>query len=294
VTLPIEVHGLSVRYGTVTAVEDVTFALEGGRVYGLLGRNGAGKTSLLSVLAGFRRPSGGEALIGGLPIFENRTVTREVALLGAGGAPHDEDESVEETLATIAALRPNWDAGYAERLMTRLDVPRKGKVKELSRGKQSALGLVVGLAARCAVTLFDEPQLGMDAPTRQAFQDALLEELAERPRTVVLSTHLIDELSGLFEEVLILDRGRLLLQEDSDVLRGRGAAVTGPADAVDAFVGDLTVLHARTLGRTKSATVYGALDDGHRRRAREAGLDLNAIALQDLFVHLTEPTGGSR
>jgi ABC-2 type transport system ATP-binding protein len=102
-----------------------------------------------------------------------------------------------------------------------------------------------------------------------------------RPRTIVISTHLIDELSPLFEEVLIIDNGRLVLQDETEALRARGADVTGPAAAVDRFVAGRTVLCERQLGATKSAMVYG-------------GLDLGPVALQDLFVHLTQPPGGPR
>jgi ABC-2 type transport system ATP-binding protein len=114
------------------------------------------------------------------------------------------------------------------------------------------------------------------------------------PRTVVISTHLIDELSPLFEEVVIIDDGRLVLQDETEALRARGADVTGPAEVVDRFVAGHTVLRERQLGRTKSAMVYGGLDEQDRRQARDAGLDLGPVALQDLFVHLTELSGGPR
>jgi ABC-2 type transport system ATP-binding protein len=93
---------------------------------------------------------------------------------------------------------------------------------------------------------------------------------------------------------VIIDKGRLVLQDETEVLRTRGADVTGPAEAVDRFVAGRTVLRERQLGRTKSAMVYGGLDEDHRRQARDAGLDLGPVALQDLFVHLTEPAGGPR
>ena len=144
------------------------------------------------------------------------------------------------------------------------------------------------------MTLFDESHLGMDAPSRAAFSDELPADFMARPRTIVISTHLIDELSPLFEEVLIIDNGRLVLQDETEALRARGADVTGPAAVVDRFVAGRTVLRERQLGATKSAMVYGGLDERHRRQAREAGLDLGPVALQDLFVHLTQPPGGPR
>jgi ABC-2 type transport system ATP-binding protein len=154
--------------------------------------------------------------------------------------------------------------------------------------------MTFGLASRGPVTLFDESHLGMDAPSRAAFSDELLSDFMAHPRTIIISTHLIDELSPLFEEVVIIDNRRLVLQDETEMLRARGADVTGPAEAVDRFVAGRTVLRERQLGRTKSAMVYGGLDEQYRRQARDAGLDLGPVALQDLFVHLTQPTGGPR
>jgi ABC-2 type transport system ATP-binding protein len=293
-TLAIEAAGLRLRYGDVTALDDLGFTLPGGRIYGLLGRNGSGKTSLLSVLAGFRKASGGTVLVDGQPVFENPRTTRRVCLIRETGDTGDRDDRVGEALYTASRLRAGWDGDYADALVERFQVPRGKKLGELSLGQRSVLGMIFGLAARAPVTLFDESHLGMDAPSRAAFHDELLADFMARPRTVVISTHLIDELSPLFEEVLILDGGRLVLQEETEALRARGADVTGPAEAVDRFVAGRTVLRERQLGRTKSAMVYGGLDDGVRRQARDAGLDLGPVALQDLFVHLTEPAGGPR
>lgn len=293
-TLDIEAKGLELRYGAVTALDDLSFDLTGGRIYGLLGRNGSGKTSLLSVLAGFRKASGGTVLVDGQPVFENPRVTRRVCLIRETGATGDKDEKVADALYTAAHLRPSWDGDYADSLIDRFQIPRRKKLGELSPGQRSALGMTFGLASRAPVTLFDESHLGMDAPSRAAFHDELLADFMAHPRTIVISTHLIDELSPLFEEVVIIDNGRLVLQEETETLRTRGADVTGPAEAVDRFVSGHTVLRERQLGPTKSAMVYGGLDERDRRQARDAGLDLGPVALQDLFVHLTQPTGGPR
>jgi len=294
VTLEIEAAGLSLRYGAVTALDDLTFKLAGGRIYGLLGRNGSGKTSLLSVLAGFRKASGGTVLVDGQPVFENPRVTRRVCLIRETGDTGDRDDRVSDALSTAAHLRPGWDGDYAAALVERFQIPPRTKLGALSLGQRSSLGVTFGLAARAPVTLFDESHLGMDAPSRAAFSDELLADFMTHPRTVVISTHLIDELSPLFEEVMIIDNGRLVLQDETEVLRARGADVTGPAEVVDRFVAGHTVLRERQLGRTKSAMVYGGLDERDRRQARDAGLDLGPVALQDLFVHLTESSGGPR
>jgi ABC-2 type transport system ATP-binding protein len=289
----VDVQGLTVRYGAVTAIDDMSFSLSGNKIYGLLGRNGSGKTSLMSALAGFRRPIG-SVRIDGEPVFENAGVVRDVCLVRHAPDAADKGDRVSHVLEYGAAWRDTWDNAYALELAELFKIGLKSKVGDLSLGQRSAVGAVIGLASRSPLTMLDESHLGMDTPTRYAFYDALLNDFMRQPRTIIISTHLIEELASLLEEVLIIDNGRLVLQEEADVLRSRGTEVTGPADDVDAFTAGMTVLSEKSLGRTKSAMVYGALDDAALIRARQLGLELGPIALQDLFVHLTEPVGGKR
>ncbi|HEX2133636.1 MAG TPA: ABC transporter ATP-binding protein [Actinophytocola sp.] len=286
----IEADRLSLRYdNTVTALDEVSFTLTGGKIYGLLGRNGSGKTSLLSVLAGYRKASGGTVTVGGRPVFENAEVTGQVCLVRGTGDAAVSNVKVKELLDFAGHLRPSWDADYARELAELFELSLDKTAGALSHGRQSALGIVVGLASRTPVTMFDESYLGLDAPARYKFYDALLAEAMAHPRTMILSTHLIEEVSALFEEVLILDEGRLVLHDDAESLRAAGSAVTGDAEQVDRFVDGMRVLGEKRLGRTKSAMVYGELDADRRAQAHAAGLDLGPLALQDLFVHLTEP-----
>jgi ABC-2 type transport system ATP-binding protein len=282
----IDVEDLVLRYGDVTALDRLTLNLEAGKIYGLLGRNGSGKTSLLSVLAAFRRESGGTVRIDGQPVFENGSLTGQISLIRDAGETVDIG-TAEDALYFAEWLRPHWDADYARSLMDMFGLTRKMNVKSMSKGQRSAMGVVVGLAGRAPLTMFDESYLGMDAPSRHAFYDALLTDYMAHPRTIILSTHLIEEVSSLFEEVVIIDGGRLIVHEETQTLLSRGTAVTGPVAQVDIFTTGLTVLGARMLGPTKSAMVYGDLDDAQRRKATEAGLELGPIAMQDLFIHLT-------
>jgi ABC-2 type transport system ATP-binding protein len=286
----IDVTDLVLRYGNTTALDKLTFHLDGGKIYGLLGRNGSGKTSLLSVLAGFRRASAGRVRVDGQPVFENSGVVSRSCLIRDAGEAVDIG-TVRDAITFAEWLRPQWDDAFAQSLLETFGLDPKVKVKSMSKGQRSALGTLVGLASRAPLTMLDESYLGMDAPSRYAFYDALLADYMAHPRTIILSTHLIEEVSHLFEEVLIIDRGRLLVHRETDALLAQGTSVTGPAAQVDEFGAGLTVLGTQQLGPTKSATIYGELDDARRAKAAEAGLELGPIAMQDLFIHLT---GGPR
>jgi ABC-2 type transport system ATP-binding protein len=289
VSMVVEVDQLTLRYHDVTALDEVSCTLTGGKIYGLLGRNGSGKTSLLSVLAGYREHTDGQVRIGGLPVFDNAEVTSRVCLVRGSGDATQNSLKVADVLEFAAILRASWDSDYAAELVELFSLPLNKTVGSLSHGRRSALGIVIGLASRTPLTMFDESYLGLDAPTRYKFYDAVLAEAMAQPRTIILSTHLIEEVSALFEEVLILDDGKLVLHEEAETLRASGCAVTGDAEVVDRFVDGLRVLGEKRLGRTKSAMVYGDLDAEQRAGASAAGLDLGPLALQDLFVHLTEP-----
>jgi len=180
---------------------------------------------------------------------------------------------------------PNWDAGLADSLLADFGLPPGKAIKKLSRGMRSALGIVIGLAARVEVTLFDEPYAGLDAVARQVFYDRLLADYAECPRTILLSTHLIDEAAALFENVVVIDRGRVVLDAAADGLRGVATTVSGPVLAVDEFTAGRPVWNRRRLGSQASVVTVGQLDADRRARARSLGLDLAPLTLQQLVVH---------
>ena len=282
----IRTRDLTVAYGDTVAVDRLDLELPAGKIYGLLGRNGSGKTSLLSVLASYRRPSGGSVTVGGVDPFEDADVMRRTSFVRDTLDVAD-NVRVQGALDFADAVRPSFDREYAGKLLDAFELNPRKRVSSLSRGQKSSLGVVLGLAARAALTILDEVYLGMDAAARTTFYRELLADYLEHPRTVILSTHLIEEVADLFERVIIIDRGRLVLHEEADVLRGRGVTVTGPAAAVDAFVDGRTVLGDQRLGDVRAATLYGRLDAGDTARAESAGLSLGPVGIQDLFVHLT-------
>ena len=297
--LTVRTEDLSVRFAGVPALDRLDLRLAAGKIHGLLGRNGSGKSTLAATLAGFRQPDEGRVLIEGGDLdpaqepYENAVVTSRVCLIRESG-DLVEQAPVKHAIKLAASLRPYWDHDLAEELLDRFEVPLDKKIQRLSRGKKSALGVVLGLASRAPLTIFDESYLGMDVPSRTLFYDALLADYAQVPRTIILSTHLVSEVSAMLEEVVILDKGRLVTQSPVDALRGRGASLVGPAAVVDTFTGGFTVLAEERLGGTKSTTVLGDLDPALIAQATSAGLEVGPVGLQELFVHLTAPTTGAR
>ncbi|PFG44494.1 ABC-2 type transport system ATP-binding protein [Isoptericola jiangsuensis] len=288
--------GTTVTNDASTALDGVGVTLRPGVITGVLGRNGAGKSTMLSLLAAFTRPSSGTVRVGAADVdpgrwedpWENPWVTANVQVVRESGDLQD-DEKVVETLRYYEALRPAWDAELAGRLLDLFEVDVRKKPAALSRGKRSAVGATIGLASRAPLTVFDEVYLGMDAPTRYAFYDEILADYAAHPRTILLSSHLVEEVERLFEDVVVLDRGRVLLAETAEEMQARGFSLTGPAPAVDRLVDGRRVLHRQQLGSTVQVTIEGAPVDGEAAAARDAGVEIGSLPLQDLFVRLTDP-----
>jgi ABC-2 type transport system ATP-binding protein len=284
--MKVEVKNLSLTYKDFDALKNLSFTLEDGKTYGLLGRNGAGKTSLLSLIASFREPTEGKILIDGEEPFENAKIMQQVSFIYEKNYK-EETGTVKEMLQIAEYYRPNYDKEYAAYLIDRFNLPLKKPVYKLSKGMQSAMNVTIGLASRTPVTIFDEAYLGMDAPTRDIFYKEILADQEKFPRVIILSTHLVSEMDYLFDEVLILKNGELIVHEEYEDLISKGASITGEATIVDEFTQGMKILNEQRLGNTKSVMVYEKLPEDRRNEAQRLGLDVGPISLQDLFIHLT-------
>lgn len=285
--LPVAASGLEARYGTTRALRGVNLQLAPGRIHGLLGRNGAGKTTLLSVIASLLPISAGRLEIGGRDPFEDEERMSQVCLVRESGNVVG-DERIAWNLDFHTMARASFDREWADELLAVFGLDPGGKPDHLSRGQRSAFNAVIGLAARAPVTMFDEVHLGMDAPTRDRFAEVLVADFAERPRTVILSSHLIHEVEHLLETVTILHHGQVLLTAEADEMRRRGITVTGPTARVEALAAQLNTIARRDLGPTGQVTAYGVVEPAVLADAERDGLTVAAAPLHDLFIHLTE------
>ncbi|WP_300267562.1 ABC transporter ATP-binding protein [Microbacterium sp.] len=286
-TAVIEVNNLTKRYKDKNALAGVSLSIEGNAIYGLLGRNGAGKTTLMSILTAQNFESAGTVKVFGEHPYENSRVLSRICFVRES-QKYPDDATPRHAFKAASLFFKNWDQGFAEQLIEEFQLPMKQTIKKLSRGQLSAVGVIIGLASRAEITFFDEPYLGLDAVARQIFYDRLLEDYAEYPRTIILSSHLIDEVSNLIEHVIVIDDGQILMDEHTDAVRDRAVTVVGDSDKVDAWVQGREVLHREVLGRVASVTVFGTLSDEERAEVAASGLDLAPVSLQQLIVRLTQ------
>lgn len=281
-------RNLTKRFGDFTAVDGVSFDIRENKIYGLLGRNGAGKTTVMQMLTAQSRQSSGDIKIFGRHPYENASALAEICFVKES-QKYPDDFKVQHVIDCAARLLPHWDRLFADELMSDFDLPAGRKVKKLSRGMLSTLGVVIGLASRAPLTFFDEPYLGLDAVARHMFYDRLLADYSQNPRTVVLSTHLIDEVSDLLEHVILIDKGKIVIDADADDLRQCAFALSGAAAAVDRFLGGRRVLHRESLGSFARVSIDRQLSLEDRSRAASLGIEVEPLSLQQLIIRNTTP-----
>ncbi|WP_082369346.1 ABC transporter ATP-binding protein [Arthrobacter sp. ERGS1:01] len=286
----VHIGNVSKKYRDTMALDGVSLTLERDKIYGLLGRNGAGKTTLMSILTAQGFASSGEVSVFGEDPYENEKVLRRICFIRES-QKYPDDFHARHAFKAAALFYANWDNDLALQLVKDFELPLNRRIKKLSRGQLSAVGVIIGLASRAELTFFDEPYLGLDAVARQLFYDRLLADYAEFPRTIVLSSHLIDEVANLLEHVVIIDKGRIILDDDADHIRGSAVNVAGHGATVESFAAGRTVVHREGIGALLSLTLDGALTAAERREARELGLELSPVSLQQFVIRKTLDAG---
>ena len=279
-------ENLSKAYGKNQVLENLNLTLEGGKIYGLIGRNGAGKTTMLSIMSNQNPASGGKVTLDGEDIWENRKVldrlcfSRELNITAESGLSAF---TVKEYLKTAACYFANWDKAMAEQMVKAFALKPKTKLGKLSKGMLSMVTIIVAMASKAEFTFLDEPVAGLDVVAREQFYKLLLDEYTETGRTFVLSTHIIEEAADVMEEVIMLDKGKILLKENTQELIDRARYVTGLAEEVDMATAGLEIHHAEKMGRSKGVTVL--LREGQEI---DPACDVTAqpVTLQKIFVAL--------
>lgn len=287
----INLENVSLQYGNILALDNISLELPEHAICGLLGRNGAGKTSLLSLICGYRKPTSGTVNIFGKNPYENKNVLPQIAFISDTQGELESGLKARDLLKIAAALRPQWDAAYAEKLIKYFEVPVNKKMENLSHGMRSAIHVIIGLAGQTPVTLYDEAYLGMDAAMRKLFINELLSDYMKRPKLILFSTHFVNEMEGLFSEAIIINKGHIIAYDDCDNLRSKGTAITGLTEVVDSFTSSHEILSHRTLGRQKEVILFGELSEKDRLAGEKAGLEFSHPSLQDLFIYMTEKGG---
>jgi ABC-2 type transport system ATP-binding protein len=291
----IQTEGLTVRYGRRTALDGVSLSVPVGSVYALLGRNGAGKSSLVRCLLGEQRPQAGRALLLGKDVWKQRaSVLREV-----GVVPEEPDAPPAMTASQLARfcsrLYPRWDAAGVSERLRRFGVPDDVPFGRLSKGQKGQVALALALAPSPRLLVLDDPTLGLDPLARRTFFDELIGDLADRGTTVFMTTHDLTAVEGIADRIGILQGGRLLLDDRLEDLKRRFRRLSFPKTeaGVPAEVAALAPVAVAARGWSVEAVVS---DYDEARLTPEAGsrVEISSLTLEEIFLALVgEAQGGA-
>ena len=279
--------GLTVRYGAKAAVDDVSFSIPKGRVVGLLGHNGAGKSTLMKAMVGLTQGSAGDLTVLGMNPMTQRATLLEQASYIPDVAILPRWARVEELISMMSGLHPRFSADRARTLLRRTSVSPRDRVKTLSKGMvvQAHLALVAAIDAR--LMILDEPTLGLDVLSRKAFYEMLIDEWCDGERSVLISTHQVEEIETLLSDVLMLNEGKLVLSISLEDMDRRFFALSHDAGAAEQMAAAHPLLRYRTGPATGGNPSHAAIFDGEPPPQVQALGRRMRPSLVDLFVALT-------
>ncbi|MFT4413968.1 ABC transporter ATP-binding protein [Fredinandcohnia humi] len=281
----IECKHITKRYRGVNSLDNLSFSIKPNTITGLIGRNGAGKTTLLKTIAGFYQPTSGEVEVFSKNPFNNLQVSSNLLFID-DNMLFPPGLTLREILESAASFYPNWDANLANRLFTYFQLKPKQHHHHLSKGMKSTFNMIIGLSSRCPVTIFDEPTTGMDAAVRKDFYKALLKDYIDHPRTILFSSHLLNEIDSFLEDVLLIKKGQLVLHLPVTELKEYAVGLRGKKSVIVEFTKHLEVLHEEEFGTDYVFTVVKS-ERSTWQEAKKCGVEVFPIATDDLCMYLT-------
>jgi ABC-2 type transport system ATP-binding protein len=282
----IQIKNVSKYFGKTEALKDVSLTFEADKIYGLLGRNGAGKTTLLNIITNKIFANSGEVLVDGEQAAENDHAQAKIYCMTEKNV-HPWNMRVKDGFRWAHEFYAGFDTQYAYALAQKFNLDTEKKIKSLSSGYSSVFKLILTLASGVPVLIFDEPVLGLDAAHRELFYRELIAYYSEHPKIVIISTHLIDEVAEVLEQVIILKNGELIISQPVESVLKLAYSVSGDGASVDKFTLGKKVIREETIGKFKAATIFQQRDNGDKARIQELGLEITPARLQEVFISLT-------
>jgi len=281
--MSIQLQAVNQAFHGQTVLENLSLTLEPNKIYGLLGRNGAGKSTLLNIISNRNYPTSGTVTLDGETLFDNdRTLGRIYSMSEIN--LYNNRSRLNKLINTTELLYGSFDRDYALKLADQFDLDLKLRFGKLSTGYRTIFKLIIALCVPADYIFLDEPVLGLDANHRELFYQALIDSYTERPRTFVISTHLIEEIANLIEHVFVLDQHQIVVNGSVSDILDRAYTISGPAEDVAAYTAGLNVIGQDHLGGIAAHYVYGPLEDN---RPIPDTVTVEHLDLQKLFINLT-------
>lgn len=287
----IKVLNVSKKYGDTLALDNISLTIEENKIYGLLGRNGAGKTTLLNVMNNRIFLDKGKISIDDKNLCEANNSLGEIYLMTEQSL-YPQSMKIKQLFNWTKEFYPNFDMDYALELSKKFELNINKKIKELSTGYSSICKLINTMASGAEILMFDEPVLGLDANHRDMFYSELMKSYIKHPKTIILSTHIIEEVAQLLERVVIIVDGKIIKNESVEELLKGCYCVSGLNKNIDAYIEDKHCISVEEMSSFKSAIIIGENGDDEKKEQKKLDLEVSKVELQKLFIHLTSKGGG--
>lgn len=283
----IECRGLTKEFGSNKAINNLSFTITEGSITGLIGRNGAGKTTLLKIIAGYTLPSTGSVKVFSEDPFNSLKVSANMIFIDDNMAL-PESMTLTEILESAKSFYENWDHKLAMGLFKYFNFNPNRLHKNLSKGMKSTFNMILGISARCPLTIFDEPTTGMDTAVRKDFYRALLKDFIHHPRTIILSSHHVNEIKDIIGDILLIKDGEKYLHMAIDQLNEYAIGLQGKEGIIEEITRNTEVFYQKKLGKdTLYVAVRNQYSGEELQKARLSGIEISPVATEDLCVFLT-------
>ena len=270
----IEVRNLTKKFGSLKALDEVFLKIPEGRIIGLLGKNGAGKSTLMRCILGFLKFDGEIDIMGERVNHHKESIHNLIAFI-PDVSSLDDRLTVQQTIDYVAALNESWNAVTAGRLLSRSDLPLNQKVGNLSKGMTTKLYLLITLSLDVKILLLDEPTLGLDIVFRKEFFNTIIGEYFDETKTIIISTHQVEEVEQILQDIIFIDEGKIILHEDIAELKNQYSLISVPTDRKEELEKLNPMLITHTLGKVNAIV-------GSDVKIEEA--EYSRPSLSDLFV----------
>lgn len=283
---------LTKAYGKLKAIDHLTFDIEDNKITGLIGRNGSGKTTLLKMIAGYLIPTKGELKVFSEKPFNSLEVSANSILID-DTMTFSDSLTLVDILKEMAPFYANWNSDIALGLFDYYSFNPKQPHSNLSKGSKSTFNSILGIASRCPLTIFDEPTTGMDSAVRKDFYRALLKDYLEYPRTILLSSHMLSELEGILEDILLINEGTKRLHLPALELKELAVGLRGNAQVVLSFVEGKEIIYQENFAQgSLYVVIRRALIQQHTDQIKQSGIEAFPVSTDDLCVYLTAKNKG--
>ncbi|WHY67549.1 ABC transporter ATP-binding protein [Neobacillus sp. SuZ13] len=285
-------NGLTKEFGRKRALNNLSFQIEENKITGLIGRNGSGKTTLLKIIAGLIKETSGKIEVFSEKPFNNLTISANAIFI------HDQMNlpaalNLKEILGAAANFYENWESNLAQRLFDYFSLNPSQHYQDLSNGMKSTFNTILGLSARCPLTIFDEPTTGMDAAVRNDFYRAVLKEYIAYPRSIIISSHHLNEIEDLLEDILLIKDGKEHLHLPAEEFKEWAIGIQGKKAIINEWTKNRDIIYTKNIGHDQSyVVVRSQFSNQEWQQARANGVEFSPVTASDLCIYLTSKTEG--